>query len=209
MPMGCWPLRCLVSGARPVLGAGGEDGAAAIEPRECVASCAAGFLAITLPVLFMSATSSTLIVAALSLGYLVFLLKQGQTRRGRVVVISAWFALSLGGWLIDASLVTQILLQLSLIWIVRSLYFHASVLPALLDLGLVCLALVASAWAILQTGSVMTAIWCFFLAQSLFVLIPAFAGNRDDASCLSPVEADRFQSAHRVALDAVRKLSTH
>ena len=172
-----------------------------------VASCAAGFLAITLPVLFMSATSSTLIVAALSLGYLVFLLKQGQTRRGRVVVISAWFALSLGGWLIDASLVTQILLQLSLIWIVRSLYFHASVLAALLDLVLIIMALAAGIWAILHTGSLMMAVWCFFLCQSLFGAIPEFSRRNNSDEVSSPSAKDRFQTAHRVAQEAVRKLS--
>ena len=172
-----------------------------------VASCAAGFLAITLPVLFMSATSGALIVSVLSLGYLVFLLKHGQSRRGRVVVISAWFALSLGGWLIDASLVTQILLQLSLIWVVRSLYFHASVLAALLDLLLIIMALAAGIWAILQTGSLMMAVWCFFLCQSLFGAIPEFSRRNKTDEDSSPAAKDRFQTAHRVAQEAVRKLS--
>ena len=41
------------------------------------------------------------------------------------------------------------------------------------------------------------------------IVIPGFGGNRDTQSCFNPVAQDRFQSAHRVALDAVRKLSIH
>jgi RES domain-containing protein len=149
------------------------------------------------------------LISILALGYLIYLLKRSNERTGRVVMVALWLIATLACLLLDTSLLGFLLVQAALIWVVRSLYVHASVLPALLDLGLVAIALVASAWAILQTDSVITAIWCFFLTQSLFVLIPGFASTHDNASCFNPVEADRFQSAHRVALDAVRKLSTH
>ena len=173
------------------------------------ASLGGGILAALLPTVLSENTSARILISILGLGYLIYLLKRSNERTGRVVMVALWLIATLACILLDTSLAGFLLVQATLIWVVRSLYFHGSVLPALLDLGLVASGLVASAWAILQTGSVMTATWCFFLTQSLFVLIPAFAGNRDDASCLSPVEADRFQSAHRVALDAVRKLSTH
>ena len=124
-------------------------------------------------------------------------------------MIAIWSIATLTSMLLDTSLISFLLVQAASIWVVRSMYFHTSVLPALLDLGLVTFGLVATAWAILQTSSVMIAIWCFFLTQSLFVLIPGFANNRDKKGSFNPVEVDRFQSAHRVALDAVRKLSTH
>ena len=173
------------------------------------ASLGGGILAVLLPIVFSEYTSARILISILALGYLIYLLKRSNERTGRVVMVALWLIITLACMLLDTSLLSFLLVQAALIWVVRSLYFHASVLPALLDLGLVALALVASAWAILQTDSVITAIWCFFLTQSLFVLIPGFASTHDDASCFNPVEADRFQSAHRVALDAVRKLSTH
>ncbi len=141
-------------------------------------------------------------------GYLIYLLKRSEEHTGRIVMLALWFFLTVGGLLLEASLITFIVIQLAAIWIIRSLYFHASVLPSLLDLGLVGLGQIAAVWALLQTGSVMTSIWSFFLTQSLFVLIPAFKRNRDLGNHHNPVEQNRFQSAHRVALDAVRKLST-
>ncbi len=173
------------------------------------ASLGGGILAALLPIVFSEYTSARILISVLALGYLVYLLKRSDERTGRIVMVVLWLIATLASTLLDTSLFGFLLVQVGLVWMIRSLYFHTSVLPALLDLGLVCLALVASAWAILQTGSVMTAIWCFFLTQSLFVLIPGFASTHDDASCFNPVEADRFQSAHRIALDAVRKLSTH
>lgn len=172
------------------------------------ASLGGGVLAALLPIVISEYTSAQILTSTLGLGYLVYLLKRSSERTGHVVMIALWAIASLTCILLDTSLFGTLLVQAALIWIVRSLYFQASVLPALLDLGLVALGLLASAWAILQTGSAVTAIWCFFLTQSLFVLIPGFAGTRDDASYFNPVESDRFQSAHRVALDAVRKLST-
>ena len=173
------------------------------------ASLGGGILAALLPTVFSENTSARILISALGLGYLIYLLKRSDERTGRVVMVVLWLIASLASTLLDTSLPGLLMVQAGMVWMVRSLYFHASVLPALLDLGLVCLSLVASAWAILQTGSMMTAIWCFFLTQSLFVLIPGFATGGDNASCFNTVEADRFQSAHRVALDAVRKLSTH
>ena len=170
------------------------------------ASLGAGILAALLPIVLSESTSTLMLISILALGYLVYLLKRSNERTGRVVMLAIWLLVSLACILLDISPVGFLLVQAGLVWVVRSLYFHTSVLPALLDLGLVCLSLVASAWAILQTGSVMTATWCFFLAQALFVLIPGFASTSEPTSAL---EIDRFQSAHRVALDAVRKLSTH
>ncbi len=172
------------------------------------ASLGGGILTALLPIVASEYTSAQILISILSLGYLIYLLKRSSERTGRVVMIALWSIASLTCMLLDTSLYSTLLVQAALIWIVRSLYFQASVLPALLDLGLVALGLLASAWAILQTGSVVTAIWCFFLTQSLFVLIPGFTGTRDDASYFNPADSDRFQSAHRVALDAVRKLST-
>lgn len=174
-----------------------------------IASLASGVLGALLPILVTQATGIRILLASLALAYLIFLLKRSEERSGRVVVMAAWLILTTGAWILDLSLLWFVLGQAATIWIIRSLYFHASVLPALFDLGLIAFGLTASAWAILQTGSVAVAIWSFFLTQSLFGLIPAFAGSDHTPAGIDANHQDRFQSAHRVALDAVRKLSTH
>ena len=174
-----------------------------------VASLAGGVLGALLPILVTQATSVRIVIASLALAYLLFLIKRSDERSGRIVVMASWLIVTVSVWILDASLLWFVLSQAVTIWIVRALYFHSSVIPALFDLGLVAFGLTASAWAILQTGSLVMAIWCFFLTQSLFAMIPSFTRSSDHPTAISPDHQDRFQSAHRVALDAVRKLSTH
>jgi hypothetical protein len=174
-----------------------------------VASIGGGIVTTLLPVITSEYTAVRILLALLTIAYLLYLMKRSNEHVGRVVMIAAWLIATLGSLLLDTSLLYFGLIQVTAVWITRSLYFHVSVIPALLDLGLIGFGVVASVWAVMQTGSVMTAIWCFFLSQSLFVLIPGFSSHRDTQSCSNSVEVDRFQSAHRVALDAVRKLSTH
>ena len=170
-----------------------------------IASLASGVAGELLPMLFSSSLSSLLIVITLSLAYLLFLLKRSRSRQGRIVTIALWLTISLGGWLLGLSLIAQILLQLSMIWIIRSLYFHTSLFAALLDLILVVMASAAGVWAILQTGSFIAAVWCFFLAQSLFVAIPDITTRKRTTPTADT--DDQFQNAHRIAQEAVRKLS--
>jgi len=173
------------------------------------ASLGGGILTAMLPIVTSEYNAIRILLSVLAISYLLYLMKRSNERTGRIVIIALWLSVTLGCLLLGTSLTWFALFQVASIWIIRSLYFHTSILPALMDLALTGFGLVAAAWAILQTGSTMTAIWCFFLSQSLFVLIPGFCSRRDAQSCSNPVEQDRFQSAHRVALDAVRKLSTH
>ncbi len=174
-----------------------------------IASLASGVLGALLPLLVSQATSARIVIASLALAYLIFLLKRSKERSGRIIVMASWLIVTLSVSILDVSLLWFVLSQAATIWILRSLYFHSSVLPALFDLGLIVFGLTASAWAILQTGSMVIAVWCFFLTQSLFGLIPSFAGSDRSPADIKTNHLDRFHSAHRVALDAVRKLSTH
>jgi hypothetical protein len=49
------------------------------------------------------------------------------------------------------------------------------------------------------------AIWCFFLVQALFIVIPKGARRTPGAA---QADEDRFQQAYRVAESAVRNLSS-
>jgi hypothetical protein len=141
-----------------------------------------------------------------TLAYLVYLFRRSDTRVGRVVAVAAWATLSLACWLFELPTSQHALAQAGLIWILRSLYFHDSLLTALLDLGLVAIGLVAGSWALINTGSAAAALWSFFLLQALFCLIPVFDPKLAEVQACGGRNSP-FQSAHRVAIDAVRKLS--
>ena len=139
--------------------------------------------------------------------YLLYLLRRSDARIGRVVAISAWAAASLACWLFGMPLAQQVLVQAGMIWLLRSLYFHNSLLAAALDLGLVAAGLAAAGWALINTGSPAAALWSFFLLQSLFSWIGEFDRRKASMLANTGTEASTFQCAHRVAIDAVRKLT--
>jgi hypothetical protein len=94
-----------------------------------------------------------------------------------------------------------------MLWLARSLYFYAGVLPALLDLGLSALSVSAATWAITRSGSVFLAAWCFFLVQAMFVVIPGTLKKR--ATGAADENDDTFERARRRADAALRQLFTH
>ena len=148
-----------------------------------------------------------LLIAAVGLAYLLYLLSRSRERLGRITVVVCWTLLTVVIWFIDPPLMPHLLAQIGFIWLIRSLYFYSSVLPALADLMLNGLSLTAAVWAARQTGSVFLSLWCFFLVQALFVAIPArFRRHRDETP--GPESEDRFQRAHRSAEAALRRLSS-
>jgi hypothetical protein len=139
--------------------------------------------------------------------YLTILLKHSGTPVGRVVTISVWAVASMTSLLANIPPVEQVFIQAAIIWLTRSLYFHHSIVAAVLDLGLVLLGLAASAWAMFNTSSIAAAVWSFFLIQSMFCWIPDRNPLRSKNSLTPNAENASFNAAHRVALDAVRKIS--
>ena len=172
-----------------------------------IVACVCGSVLYTLlPLVFSVAMSLEITIAVISAGYLFFLLKKGRQQSGRVIAFTAWILISGAGLLVDLPIAYFTLSQVAMIWLTRSIVFHQSILRSLLDLGLIAIGLLAAVWALLQTDSMATALWCFFLVQSLFGYIPNFKLTSKDHL---PAAQDRFQAAHRVAADAIQKLTTH
>ncbi len=144
-----------------------------------------------------------IVVAGLGLAYLLYLLGRSEERVGRVTAVAAWTLAAALLWLAEPPLGFYLLGHAGVVWLVRSLYFHAGVLPALADLGLSGLGLIAAIGAAVQTGSLLLSLWCYFLVQALFIAIPTRAGVRPAPAR----EDDSFERAHRVAEAAVRRLS--
>lgn len=157
---------------------------------------------------FMSyGTLMNLVLPAAALAYLLYLFKRSSARVGRVVMLATWATLSLACWWFEVHLFEQVLIQAGFIWLTRALYYHGTLFAAALDFGLVSAGLAASAWAMINTGSLAAALWSFFLIQSLFCWIPDLSRRQGSEVYRGQSDQSAFHSAHRVALDAVRKLT--
>ena len=93
------------------------------------------------------------LTAVLGLGYVVYLLIRSAERVGRVTALVLWTIVVAGTLSIDPPLALHVLVQLGFVWLIRSLYYHASVLCALADLGLSALSLAAGFWALSESGA--------------------------------------------------------
>jgi len=170
-----------------------------------IASLAGGACYVALTTIFSSSAVLRFVVAGLGLAYIVYLLSRNEERVGRITVIALWLAAACVLWLIAPSFAAYLCAHLALVWLVRSLYFHASLVAALADLGLVALGLAAAVWSATRSHSAALSIWCFFLVQALYVAIPARVAAPDQGTKEAAPE-DRFQHAHRAAEAALRRL---
>jgi hypothetical protein len=172
------------------------------------ASLAGAAVYTALDVAFPGVPVLRLLVAGIGLVYVIYLLGRSPERVGRVTAVAVWLIVAGILWFTQPPLLLYLVMHLGIIWLIRSLYFYASLLSALADLGLNGLGLSAAVWAITRTGSVFLGIWCFFLVQALFVVIPKEAFRGSGANRAAQAGTDRFQHAYRSAEAAVRKLSS-
>jgi hypothetical protein len=153
-------------------------------------------------------TTLRAVTALLGFAYVLYLMARSGERVGRVTTIACYAIVTGGAWLIGLPLVAYVLVQVGVIWLVRSLYHYSGLMPALADLALSTLAAAFAAWAALRSGSPWLAFWCFFLVQALHAVIPPALGARSTATVASDTE-DAFARAARAAEEAVRRLSSN
>lgn len=145
-----------------------------------------------------------LLVLVLGLVYLLTLLaRHHHARVGRLAGSAAWLVSALLLWILDPVLWVWLVAQSSLVWLLRCLYAHDSLLAALLDAALNGLALAAALATAVHSGSLFLCLWSFFLVQALYVLIPA----RGSAAA-GPAADNAFDQAERAARAALRRLAT-
>ena len=145
-----------------------------------------------------------LVIPAISLAYILYLLRSSGERTGVVAIVSIWSVVAIVTWWIAPPLPFYVLIHVGAIWLVRSLYFHSGVIAPLLDLGLSAIAVSAFVWALTRTGSSMLAAWAFFLVQALFVVIPRVVSAR--RTQVGAAGNEGFERAQRQADEALRLL---
>ena len=168
-----------------------------------VAATSGTILFNALNLILPSDTILRLLISLFTLVYIGYLLSRSRERLGRISVFGAWIIATVTSVLLSPTLFVFLLLHCGFIWIVRSLYIHNGALSALTDLALNALSLAAAVWATVQTGNLFLTIWCFFLAQALFVTIPKGWPGKQAREKL--VEDD-FAQAYQAAQKALSKL---
>jgi len=152
---------------------------------------------------FAPSLAIRLISTVLGGSYTLYLLWCSGERTGRIVTVATWcMSAAMIGWLAPA-LPQFLIAHVALIWLVRSLYFHSSIVTALYDLGLGTLALAIAIWAAKSSNSLFLTTWCFFLVHALFVVLPS------GTPAAAPADAGNnqpFQRARRSAEAALRRL---
>lgn len=149
------------------------------------------------------------VIPCLGLSYILYLFSCSAERVGRVTTLGLWTLVAASAWILALPLTLYLVVHVCTIWLIRSLYFHSSIVPALMDLGLNVLSLASAIWAFMQSGSPFLAIWCFFLVQSLFILIPPVLHARIHSGVDKHAKADNFERARRRAEAAIRELFAH
>jgi len=148
------------------------------------------------------------LISGISLAYILYLVTRSNERVGRVIVITIWLISMTTLWFVWPPLTLFILSHLISIWLVRSLYFYSSLISSFTDLALNGISVVIAFVVESHTNSVFLTLWCFFLIQALFVMIPRrIQKSTSDAS--TPFNNDDdFQHSYHAAEAAVRQLST-
>jgi hypothetical protein len=173
-----------------------------------VASLSMGGLFTILASLFASGSVLRILIAVTGLLYVVYLLRRSGEKVGRISSITLWLMGAALIWLMGLSLPLYLMAHLGIVWLIRSLYYYASLISVLADFALVLFGMAAAVWAVLQTGSLFVSVWCFFLVQALFVVIPETWVRSDRAVNELDNRQDLFQNAYRTAEAALTKLST-
>ena len=159
------------------------------------------------------------LIAAVSFSYVLYLLVRSNEKVGKLTVVAVWGSVSVLTWMFSPSIIITLFVHIGLIWLVRALYFYTSLLIALLDLGLTLFAMTSAIWTLSYTNSLFLSVWCFFLLQSLFVLLPSDLSKNDlkqkwfrsktGINTNESKKKDPFEQAHQSAQAALRQLATH
>ncbi len=154
----------------------------------------------------LPSVSLKLVVATLAAVYVLYLIGASDEKTGRLATPTLWLAGAVAVWLLIPGLTLYCIAHLGMVWLIRSLYFHTSVLPALLDLGLCAFGWLAAIATAEHSHSIFLTVWSFFLIQALFVAIPPLIRTRPSESVDN--HEFRFNRALHTAEAAVRRMHT-
>ncbi len=147
------------------------------------------------------------LISGISIAYIIYLLSRSHEQVGRIIVMIVLLISIITLWLTWPSITFFILGHMIIIWLVRCLYFYSSLVSSLADLALNGSSLFIALAVASHTDSLFLTLWCFFLIQALFVLIPKNIPKPNSSSSISVNNEEEFQQSFRAAQAAVQQLS--
>jgi len=167
-------------------------------------------VALTLSFVMPFGIVARLVVSGIGLAVVLRAIGRSDEKTGRVVVLAIWAALTAAVWLLGMALGLFVLMQATLVWLVRSLFSYSRLMEAAIDFGLSALAISFAVFAAARTESVFLAAWCFLLVQALHVSIPglvrSWSAPRNEA--LPTGDPNRaFADAFRAADQALHRIA--
>lgn len=146
------------------------------------------------------------VLLALGAGsYLGAMFYRKKLRFGRLVLPLAWLLAAGVIQVTSSSLSGFVIAHVAAMWFTRTLICHASLLSALIDLGLSALAYCTAIASFWHSGSFGLSVWCFYLVSALHAFIPSRWDRSEANSNVSPL-AD-FTLAYEQAQAALRRLT--
>ncbi len=156
---------------------------------------------------FSDSLSVKLLITGLNFFYIVYLMSRSKYQTGRLSVISAWLMITITLWFFWPTVPVFLVFQLLTIWLIRSIYYYSSLIPTVADFGLTLSGIAIALWVNSFTASLFLTLWCFFLAQALFVILPKSISPMTNSNTKNSNSEADFQQAYRVAEVAIRNLS--
>ena len=147
------------------------------------------------------------LISGISIAYILYLLSRSNERVGRIMVMTVLLISIISLWFSWPSITLFILGHMTIIWLVRCLYFYSSLMSSLADLALNGSSLFIALAVASHTDSLFLTLWCFFLMQALFVLIPKSIPKPNSSSSISLNNEQEFQQYFRAGQAAVQQLS--
>ncbi len=143
------------------------------------------------------------LIGTLAFIFVLLLLRKGGMRTGRLTLAILAFSLLAAG---SAAFGLRgfCLLAILVIWAVRSLLSYSSLLLSGADLALSLAAFSAAYWVLGASGSLLLAVWTFFLLQGFSSWLP-----KNFTPCekkFAPETNDRFDRAYFSAEDALKRV---
>lgn len=149
-----------------------------------------------------------ILITLISLFYIIYLFSRHSEKTGKITISLGWVIISVLNHVLTDSTLLFITIHISMIWLVRSLYFYNSLWSSALDFALSFLALLASVLTWDHTSSLLLSIWSFFLVQSLFVFIPKQLNTRTSKTTPKTIHHS-FEQACQQAQIALQRLKTY
>jgi hypothetical protein len=170
-----------------------------------VLSITGGALHVLLRLVAAPWEARTLSIAAIGLGYGLYLVWRSPIAAGRISLVLLWAVVSVPVLLLAPHWTLPV--QLALLWLTRALFWQQGIGAALADLLLIVVGLGGGLWALTATGSLAAALWTFFLVQAPFLAAGSLVSAAPPPSTADTNDEDHFERAERSASASLHRLA--